>query len=451
LEREVWFVVEFSGTPVGIGRDRWLPLSDGVFYESYLEIRASRLGTPIEMISRIEEWDDGDRALLRFEAETSINGELMRSAGQRRNGAIYVTSEGSAYSQADTVQWVAGAVGTAWIDEEIREHVRGGHTEFSINTFDPRFASVRRNHFRVSPVDDDAAAIVLDQFDEGVEFPMARLWLDGNYEIYRMESRQLNLTLSLRRVDPADISQLTLDPNFDMIRDQMIPCLGYPARSEDLDEVEFTLTFSRPFADASGFSGPNQRVLSRNGNTMTIVVTREPAAVPAPEATQLQSYLEPARYIQSDAPVIRAVADSLAAATGAAGAPLANEIAQWVGAYVTEKGYGRGFSSAVEVMASREGDCSEHSVLLAALLRASGIPARIAVGLAYDNGSLIGHMWTEAYVERWITLDALDRGNDPKRIRIASSPDARAIDEAGVVNAYSLVAGLEVNVTNHRP
>ena len=40
-------------------------------------------------------------------------------------------------------------------------------------------------------------------------------------------------------------------------------------------------------------------------------------------------------------------------------------------------------ATAAEVARSREGDCTEHAVLLAALARARGIPARVAMGLVY--------------------------------------------------------------------
>ena len=58
---------------------------------------------------------------------------------------------------------------------------------------------------------------------------------------------------------------------------------------------------------------------------------------------------------------------------------------------------------------SREGDCTEHAVLLAALARACGIPARVAIGLVYvDQAGGFGyHMWTEMYLSgHWIPLDA---------------------------------------------
>ena len=51
-------------------------------------------------------------------------------------------------------------------------------------------------------------------------------------------------------------------------------------------------------------------------------------------------------------------------------------------------------------------------MLLTALARARGIPARIAIGLVFDGKSQFAfHMWTEAYIAGcWIPLDAT-RGN----------------------------------------
>ena len=62
--------------------------------------------------------------------------------------------------------------------------------------------------------------------------------------------------------------------------------------------------------------------------------------------------------------------------------------------------------SAVEVLRSMVGDCNEHAVLTAALLRASGIPARLSVGLVYARGKFFYHAWNEAYVGTWVSLDS---------------------------------------------
>ncbi|OFV87204.1 MAG: hypothetical protein A2V74_01545 [Acidobacteria bacterium RBG_16_70_10] len=67
--------------------------------------------------------------------------------------------------------------------------------------------------------------------------------------------------------------------------------------------------------------------------------------------------------------------------------------------------------SALEVLRTRVGDCNEHTALYVALARASGLPARIAVGLVYLRGAFYYHAWPEVWVaERpgrglWLPVD----------------------------------------------
>jgi len=61
--------------------------------------------------------------------------------------------------------------------------------------------------------------------------------------------------------------------------------------------------------------------------------------------------------------------------------------------------------SAVDVLKIRKGDCNEHAVLLTALARAAGIPARVAAGLVYSGQSFFYHAWVEAFVGRWMSAD----------------------------------------------
>jgi hypothetical protein len=68
---------------------------------------------------------------------------------------------------------------------------------------------------------------------------------------------------------------------------------------------------------------------------------------------------------------------------------------------------GVGFASALESFDTREGDCTEHAVLLAALCRAAGIPARVVMGLEYVMGVWGGHAWNEVWIAgTWYPLDA---------------------------------------------
>ncbi|MBW2087175.1 MAG: transglutaminase domain-containing protein [Deltaproteobacteria bacterium] len=63
--------------------------------------------------------------------------------------------------------------------------------------------------------------------------------------------------------------------------------------------------------------------------------------------------------------------------------------------------------SALEVLKTRVGDCNEHTVLTAALLRAAGVPARMAVGVLYFEDRFYYHAWVEAYWGRWMAVDPI--------------------------------------------
>ncbi len=87
----------------------------------------------------------------------------------------------------------------------------------------------------------------------------------------------------------------------------------------------------------------------------------------------------------------------------------AERLRRAVRAHITKKDLSVAEGSAVQTLRNRQGDCSEHATLLAAALRAQGIPARITVGLVYSapHGGWVGHAWTEAYVSgSWTLLDA---------------------------------------------
>ncbi len=90
---------------------------------------------------------------------------------------------------------------------------------------------------------------------------------------------------------------------------------------------------------------------------------------------------------------------------------------RFVHSYINAKGLSVGFASASETAKTRQGDCTEHGVLLAAMMRAAGIPARVVSGVIYADQfagaeHIFGyHMWAQALIEgeggpRWVDFDA---------------------------------------------
>lgn len=131
----------------------------------------------------------------------------------------------------------------------------------------------------------------------------------------------------------------------------------------------------------------------------------EPGATPGPE------FLRPNGVITSaDARVARLA--ERAAAGAADPWDQAVRINKWVFQNMRSN-FQTTFAPASEAAETLAGDCTEHSVLAAAMSRAKGIPSRVAVGLIYvDSKELKAkgfgfHMWHEVFVNgRWVALDS---------------------------------------------
>jgi hypothetical protein len=130
---------------------------------------------------------------------------------------------------------------------------------------------------------------------------------------------------------------------------------------------------------------------------------------------------------------------------GASRMERAEAMRAFVQTFINEKSLGVGFATASEVAVTKEGDCSEHGVLLSAMLRADGIPARAVSGLIYvdqfmQEQRVFGyHMWVQALMEvdgklRWVDFDGvLSSGSrfDATHIAISTSD----LSDDGVVNS----------------
>lgn len=112
-----------------------------------------------------------------------------------------------------------------------------------------------------------------------------------------------------------------------------------------------------------------------------------------------------------------------------------------VNAYVTDPTYVNGFDIASVVASTRSGDCTEYAVLLAALARALGLPARVMIGTVVmaseSEVRAAGHAWTEVWQDdAWHSLDAaLHQIPAKQRYYVPVMP----LDDEGPSYAFSLM------------
>lgn len=195
--------------------------------------------------------------------------------------------------------------------------------------------------------------------------------------------------------------------------------LKSPKPLGSLKSLQSVVYHLKPNSDKS-FQLPavaNQAVepAGQKGLMLTVTARSLPAGVKLKQTNlpaEVGAALRPTRYVQSDNPEIRKLAEkAVGDATDASDA--VRRIEQFVHDYINKKNLSVGYASAVEVAQSREGDCSENAVLTAALCQAAGIPARLAMGYVYTDSFLGekdifgGHAWTQVYLGGdWYGLDA---------------------------------------------
>jgi hypothetical protein len=172
--------------------------------------------------------------------------------------------------------------------------------------------------------------------------------------------------------------------------------------------------------DGAAISVPateSQKVETAFDGTVTVTIEKNALegsqAIPydGDDAAALAA-MEPTRYIQSDDQLIVESAHKAAGTTRDV-VQAVRRLATWVDQRLSTKNLSVGYASASEAVRSREGDCTEHAVLLAAMCRAAGVPARTAFGMLYvrrigeRNNVFAAHQWVQVYVAgRWRDVDA---------------------------------------------
>jgi transglutaminase-like putative cysteine protease len=133
------------------------------------------------------------------------------------------------------------------------------------------------------------------------------------------------------------------------------------------------------------------------------------AASPGPE------YLKASPALDSEDPKVKQLLERAmrGAPSKLTAAEKGERLRQFVHRFIKRKDLSVGMATASEVARTAQGDCTEHAVLLAALLRAAEIPSRTVAGLIYvdeflGRSAVFGyHMWAEAWIGgRWVDLDA---------------------------------------------
>jgi len=336
-------------------------------------------------------------------------------------GRLEVTTTDLGIEQKRVIDWPTDAVMAEGLRLlELEKGLAEGVT-YEARIFSPALLSAIDTNVRIGPTKNiDLFGRVLSLTEVGVSMNMqGTIFTSTSYVDSQLRARKtvmpmMGMNLELIACDKA--FALSENDVVDFLEKLLIPS---PVVLTDLGSTE-SITYRLAPTGGKALSIPatdNQTV--RQTKDGKVIVTVRPVRVPAGAKfpykgsdEQALEALRPTQYLQSDDNQVTALARQAVGETKDA-AEAARKIENFVHEYITEKNLSVGYGSAAEVAASRQGDCTEHAVLTAAMCRAVGIPARVVCGLVYvedfDGRKNVfgGHAWAEAYVGgKWIGLDA---------------------------------------------
>ncbi len=426
-DRQSWQIITLGGNRVGYASTSHRHIEhDGeelVRIDGLTVLRVQRFGQTTEQRMQFTDVQTPDGKLVRLSAEVWQGEEPMTLAGAVDGDRLELEIGTLGKTTQRSVPWSDESGGFHTVEESLARAPMQPGDRRRLTTLLPGMAEpaeVELTAAEREPVTLPGGEFELLRIDNVTHFGPGQqmrsaLWTDPDGEVLKTWTETLNLetyrvpkAVALAEIEPAELD-LGLDPAVKVRRPIANPHstrrIQYRLELDDGDPAEKFL------------AGPSQRVVPVGPHAAEVTVYALRPGVEgnaaAPPETPGEYDLRPSNMIQSDDPKIVRLARE---AAGHEDDPWRKAVAleRFVYGYVTEKDYSQAFATAAEVARQREGDCTEHAVLLAALCRAAGIPARVAAGLVYlpPHRSFFFHMWTEAYVDgRFIPLDAtLGRG-----------------------------------------
>jgi hypothetical protein len=292
---------------------------------------------------------------------------------------------------------------------------------FSFRSFEPTVNLVIKNHVEVKDFEDVELlgkarkrllrAEITPEKLEKVQLPTLVWWVDKDFVAWRKQVEapglgKINLfrTTKVIALGPAPIATLT-----DIGIGQQVRLKSRIVRPYDAREAVYRITIKNDEDPGSTFSrDARQQVKNVRGQSFelhvkTDAVSSEEDKAPGPEFSQ-SSY-----FINSADARVQQLARQ---AVGGERDPWkkVQRIEKWVFRNMTPVN-DEAMATADHVAKTLKGDCTEYSMLTAAMCRAEGIPSRTAIGLIYADVSqgpvFAFHMWTEVWIKgRWLSIDA---------------------------------------------
>ena len=286
-----------------------------------------------------------------------------------------------------------------------------------------------------------------------------RLYLDAeNGDCLLVEQPLLGGTLRLIRSTPEAALGLAERESLDLQLQALLPVRGRLPEAISERGVRLEVLWKTP----SIVSLPDaefQTVESRERGRVVLICrpARRPAVVEKKQLRNHELYLGASRWIDFEADPVRRL-QALAGGGTETSANAGHRLTAFVHKRMQFSAFTTQLQPASRVAARLQGDCTEQTLLLCALLRGRGIPARAAAGFVYvpQLNAFAPHLWTEAWLEgMWFPLDSTMPPEVPQPLLLKVTDSPLNNDLSGSVSLFapllSLCGQAEVVLSDLQP
>ena len=394
-----------------------------VTLEDQLAIRRG----PSTVVQRLDQTslETRDGELVSFAAELRVGPALTRYSGTVEGDLLTVITTRGTKKSSQSVPWQTSYRGPAGLQQSLLSTPidRGQQRRlqsllpirFDIGTFEldcRHLASIAMPDGTIRQAREVEVAMKMENSP-----PINTvLWTDDKGNVIKTLTPALDLAAFDSTREAATEGIVASD---DILSATAVEIDGTLEKPQETKTATFRITprtGAKPPGDTPAFAAhPGQWVKENESGAYEVVVSRDAAAAPPTDfqSTSLVPTNQDSRtgpLVDSAHALVKQLADTAIAKKNEQ-ARLALELTRSADSLIRKKNYTNGFMPASEVARSGEGDCTAHSVLLAAMLRARGIPARVAIGLVYvpaePKPRMAYHMWTIAYInDDWLHFDA---------------------------------------------
>lgn len=462
-----WNVVLINGQRAGYTHVTRTRTGTQVESTEHTEMHIARAGTEVRIVTRDRDVESIDGTPLSYANEAETGGEVVRRSGSIRAGRVsWTMTQGRSETRGEAA-WPKD-MKLSWGQEcEARRHPLTPGTQFEVVAFEPEFGPEKplRHQCRVAGSDKtrlldgsevDAVRVDTTVHAGGDTFSV-REWLDERRCVLRSVTE-----LAGMKIESIRSTREEAERNSSAAEVFMDTLVGIDRSLDSARLQRVVLDVTLPRGEQLEFPRTEMQTIERRDGSYRLSISRIASAglrraSATREGAEAARGLAPSVYADGSDAAIRALADeALSGGTSRSDYDTVDALRRFVSRAIRTKSLGVGFGSASDVARSREGDCTEHAVLLAALCRARRIPARGVLGMVYvpafqGRKNVFGfHMWTQVLLEnRWIDVDAaLNQTEvDPTHIALAITPfDDQASLAPAMLQLMKAMGGMKIEV-----